>query len=90
MCEANAYMYQNEKEELLLECVDKVVPGIGEVYLENIFGQRKTIPARIRELRLIDHRIILEKIKDDAEGQSVEGLSTGDDKTTDGGNGEKV
>ncbi|HWR37985.1 MAG TPA: CooT family nickel-binding protein [Patescibacteria group bacterium] len=65
MCEANAYMYQDEKEELLLEFVDKVVPGDGEIYLENIFGQRKTVAARIRELRLIDHRIILERITDE-------------------------
>ena len=67
MCEANAYMYKDEKEELLLEFVDKVVPGNGEVYLENIFGQRKTISARIRELRLVDHRIILEKIPDEVQ-----------------------
>jgi len=61
MCEANAYLYEGGEEKLLLERVDKVVPKEGEVYLENIFGQRKTIVGRIRELLLVDHRIILER-----------------------------
>lgn len=60
MCEANAYLLKNDKEELLMERVDRVVPQNGEIYLESIFGQRKTIAARIKELNLVDHRIILE------------------------------
>lgn len=62
MCEANAYLLNNGIEELLLERVDKVVPSEKEIYLENIFGQRKVIAARIKELHLVDHRIILERI----------------------------
>jgi len=61
MCEANAYLFENGKEELLLERVDKVVPKEKEVYLENIFGQRKTVEGRIKELQLVDHRIIVER-----------------------------
>lgn len=63
MCEANAYLFKDDKEELLMERVDKVVPQNGEVYLESIFGQRKTLAARIKELNLVDHRIILEPIQ---------------------------
>lgn len=62
MCEANAYIYEDGEEKLLLERVDKVVPQAREVYLENIFGQRKIIEGRIKELLLVDHRIILERI----------------------------
>ncbi|AIF54008.1 CooT family nickel-binding protein [Pelosinus sp. UFO1] len=62
MCEANVYLLNNEVEELLLERVDKIIPKDGEIYLENIFGQRKTIAARIKELHLVDHRILLERI----------------------------
>ena len=63
MCEANAYLFKGDKEELLMERVDKVVPQNGVVYLESIFGQRKTLAARIKELNLVDHRIILEPIQ---------------------------
>jgi predicted RNA-binding protein len=62
MCEANAYLYENGEEVLLLESVDKVVPSETEVYMKNIFGQRKTISGRIKELSLVDHRIILERL----------------------------
>lgn len=62
MCEANVYITNSGKEELLMERVDRLIPQGGEVFLENIFGQRKTIAARIKELHLVDHRIILERI----------------------------
>ena len=61
MCEANAYMRQSGKEELLLEMVDKVLPHDDGLVLEDIFGRRKIVRARIAELALVDHKIILEK-----------------------------
>jgi Predicted RNA-binding protein len=62
MCEANAYLYEEGQHKLLLESVDEVVPTDTEVFLQNIFGQRKTIAGRIKELRLVDHCIILERL----------------------------
>jgi predicted RNA-binding protein len=63
MCEANVYLLEeNGEKTLVLEAVDKVIPGADEVYLENIFGERKTIKARIKEMALVDHRILLQKI----------------------------
>lgn len=62
MCEANAYIIGDQGEEtLLLEGVDKVVPEGDKLILENIFGQRKIVKARIKELSLVDHKIILER-----------------------------
>ncbi len=62
MCEANVYLLDKNIEELLLERVDKIIPKNGEIYLENIFGQRKVVAARIKELHLVDHKVILERI----------------------------
>ena len=62
MCEANAYFVDELGEEtLLLEGVDKVIPQDDKLVLENIFGQKKIIKARIKELSLVDHKILLEK-----------------------------
>ena len=61
MCEANAYVKVDGSEELLLERVDKIIPQGDELYLENIFGQRKIIKGRILEMALVDHKIILER-----------------------------
>ena len=64
MCEANVYVINKDIEELLFERVDKIIPKDREIYLENIFGERKIVAARIKELHLVDHRIILERIED--------------------------
>lgn len=61
MCEANAYIKVDEKNELFLERVDKVISRGDEIYLENIFGQRKIIKGKIVEMALVEHRIILER-----------------------------
>ena len=61
MCEANVYFLNDGEEELILEGVDKLIPKSGEIYLENIFGQRKVINAKIKEMHLVAHKIVLEK-----------------------------
>ena len=61
MCEANAYLHENGQEELFMESVDNVIPDSSKVYLKNIFGQQKIFEGRIKELLLVDHRIILER-----------------------------
>jgi predicted RNA-binding protein len=62
MCEASAYLRKSgEQDELLLEMVDRVVPHEDGILLEDIFGRRKIVKARIVELALVDHKIILEK-----------------------------
>jgi predicted RNA-binding protein len=62
MCEANAYFIdENGNELLFLEEVDKLVPEEDKLVLENIYGQRKIVRARIKELSLVEHKIILEK-----------------------------
>lgn len=63
MCEANAYLRkQGAEDELFLEMVDRVVPYEKDsLLLEDIFGRRKIIRAKIVELALVDHKIILER-----------------------------
>ncbi|RDV81158.1 CooT family nickel-binding protein [Ammonifex thiophilus] len=61
MCEANAYLRNGDKEELVLEAVDKVRPFDDGLLLEDIYGRRKFIRAKIKELALVDHKIILER-----------------------------
>lgn len=65
MCEANVYLINDEGEErLFMDSVDKIVPDSNKLHLENIFGQSKTVRARIKEMTLVDHRIIIEKLVD--------------------------
>lgn len=65
MCEANVYLIDKEgKEELLMESVDKVLPSENGILLENIYSERKIIKAIIKEMALVEHRIVLE-VKND-------------------------
>lgn len=61
MCEANAYVYKNGKEELYLESVDIMRPEEGKLYLRNLFGEQRVFDGEIREISLLNHKIILEK-----------------------------
>ncbi len=61
MCETNAYVLKEGKEELILEDLMILRPEGKELYLQNILGEQRRIKARIREVNLIDHRIILEE-----------------------------
>ena len=59
MCEANAYIDRSGREELLLESVDIVEPQEdGGFLLVDIFGQQKTVKARLRRMNLVNHRIV--------------------------------
>ncbi len=66
MCEANAYLLKDGKEEILFENVDRLrYHENGGILLEDIFGRRLIVDARIKELALVDHKIILEEIEEE-------------------------
>ncbi|MFA5906722.1 MAG: CooT family nickel-binding protein, partial [Desulfobacula sp.] len=43
MCEANAYLLENDRETLLMEAVDRVEPDEDGIRLISIFGDQKFI-----------------------------------------------
>jgi predicted RNA-binding protein len=62
MCEANVYLIDKEgNENLILESVDKIIPNDEGFYLENVFNQRKSVKANLKEMALVDHKIILQE-----------------------------
>lgn len=61
MCEANAYLVKDGKEELILEAVDKVENEGDHLRIENIFGEQKVVLGRIRSMSLVDHKILIEE-----------------------------
>ena len=61
MCEANAYLIKDGEEKLIMENVDTLRPENDGIYLQDIFGGQRTIKARIKEMNLVDHRILLEE-----------------------------
>jgi predicted RNA-binding protein len=60
MCEASAFILRDGQEELVLESVDILEQENGNIRLVNIFGEQKILPAKIKKLSLVDHKIFLE------------------------------
>jgi predicted RNA-binding protein len=61
MCEANAYFLRGEKEELILKSVNLVEPhDDGEFLLVDIFGTQKFINGKLKQIKLVDHKIVFE------------------------------
>jgi len=62
MCEANAYIFKEGEEKLLMESVDIVEPeGADGWRLVGIFGDQKIVKGRIKGMNLVNHKIIFEE-----------------------------
>ncbi|MCD6225366.1 MAG: CooT family nickel-binding protein [Deltaproteobacteria bacterium] len=61
MCEASVYLVKNGSQKVIMENVDIMKPEGENIYFENIFGEKLEIKARIKEMNLVDHRILLVK-----------------------------
>ena len=61
MCEANAYIVnQDGKEDLLLADVDLIEPqDDGKIRLISIYGEQKVLNAKIKSMSLVNHRVVL-------------------------------
>ena len=62
MCESSAFILGKNKE------IEKVIDNVvteneyeGKVYLTDLLGEQKIIDGFLREIRVMDHKIILEE-----------------------------
>jgi len=62
MCEANAFIAKDGREERLLESVDTVEISDDEVKLINIFGEQKIIKAKLKLYDNTQGKIVFEQI----------------------------
>jgi predicted RNA-binding protein len=63
MCEANVYLIKNGKEELVLKEVDVITLQDNGLFMKSIFGEQKILEkTRIKEINLVNHKIVIEKI----------------------------
>ena len=62
MCQSNVYAIDNGQQELLLEDVVRLEIKGEEVTIEPLFGEAVSLTARIKEIDLMKHRIVVERI----------------------------
>lgn len=61
MCQSSVYLVKDGREELVMEDVSVIKPQGEELLLVGMLGERKQVKAKIKELQLMDHRILLEE-----------------------------
>lgn len=62
MCEAHAFILKNGEEEKVMESVDVVELEGDEVKLVSIFGEQKTLKARLKVYDNTKSRIVFEEL----------------------------
>lgn len=61
MCESNVFIKKNNQLKLLMENVASITPHKGCLLLKGLLGEQKEVKAKISEINLIDHKIVLEE-----------------------------
>ena len=60
MCESQVYLLTPEGEKKIMDNVVYIKPENGKVYLEDLLGEQKIVDGKIKEMKLIAHKIIIE------------------------------
>ena len=62
MCESSAFICKsNNGLEKVMENVVNIDPCDGKIYLTDLLGEQKIIDGIIKEIRLMDHKIIIQE-----------------------------
>jgi len=59
MCEAKVYLEKDGKLEELMENVITIKPENDKLQLIDLFGEQKFVNAKFKEIKLLDHKVIL-------------------------------
>lgn len=62
MCEANAFLLKDGREEMVLDNVDQVEVEGDQIRLLNIFGEQKIVKARVKGYNNSDRKVLLEAL----------------------------
>ncbi|MHB0866884.1 MAG: CooT family nickel-binding protein [Thermoleophilia bacterium] len=59
MCELTVYLVEEGTEELVMEDVATITPDGDRLVLTDLLGQQKIVEARLKELKLLEHKVYL-------------------------------
>lgn len=63
MCEARVYIEREGDLEELMSNVVTIKPEEGKLLLKDLFGEQKYVNAEVKEIKLLDHKVILTEKK---------------------------
>lgn len=59
MCELTVFLLTDDREEKLMEDVATITPDGERLVLVDLLGQQKIVEAKIKELKLLEHKVYL-------------------------------
>lgn len=59
MCELTVYLLENGREEKVMEDVATITPDGDRLVLTDLLGQQKIVEAKIKDLKLLEHKVYL-------------------------------
>ncbi|MFA5801105.1 MAG: CooT family nickel-binding protein [Thermoleophilia bacterium] len=59
MCELTVYFLDEDREELVMEDVATITPDGERLVLTDLLGQQKIVEAKLKELKLLEHKVFL-------------------------------
>ena len=59
MCETNVFIEKDGEPEMLMKDVISITPMGDKLLLVDLFGEQKQVKADFKELKLLDHMVIL-------------------------------
>ena len=62
MCEAKVFLEQENSRELLMDDVVSIKPTKDGLSLMDILGREKSVAAKIKEVQLLEHAVLLEPL----------------------------
>ena len=63
MCESKVYLLEDGEEKKIMDNVIHIEPQDGKLFMYDPLGEQKIVDAAIKEVRLLEHKIILEREK---------------------------
>jgi len=59
MCETNVVIERDGEQEIFMKDVISITPIGDKLLLVDLFGEQKQVKAEFKELKLLDHMVIL-------------------------------
>lgn len=63
MCEARVYIEKEGELQKLMDNVVTIKPENDKLILTDLFGEQQFVDAEVKEIKLLDHKVVLQEKK---------------------------
>lgn len=71
MCEARVVIDKDGEREEIMESVARIEPKGDKLILVDLFGEQKILNAKLKEINLLDHEVVLVQGKGEGSNNKI-------------------